>query len=97
VLATYDVFTARAGDLGLGRSAGETMHEYARRLRASARFSDGDVERLTTLASRAAYAEDEIAPADADAAHVAARRAFGELRRDRGRLRQLLGTYRPGL
>jgi hypothetical protein len=97
VLATYDVFTARAGDLGLGRSAGETMVEYGLRLRASARFSDGHLERLTRIASRAAYARDEMGRDDATAAQVAARRAFRDLRRDRGRLRQVLGIYRPGL
>lgn len=97
VLATYDVFTARAGDLGLGRSAGETMQEYGLRLRASARFSDGHLERLTRIASRAAYAQDEIGREDATAAQLAARRAFRDLRRERGRLRQLLGIYRPGL
>ena len=97
VLATYDVFTAQAGDLGLGRSAGETMQEYGLRLRASARFSDGDLERLTRIASRAAYARDAIGREDATEAQAAARQAFRDLRRDRGRLRRLLGIYRPGL
>lgn len=97
VLATYDVFTAQAGDLGLGRSAGETMQEYSLRLRASARFSDGDLERLTRIASRAAYARDAIGREDATEAQAAARQAFRDLRRDRGRLRRLLGIYRPGL
>jgi transglutaminase-like putative cysteine protease len=97
VLATYDVFTARAADLGLGRSAGETMREYGERLRAGSRTSNGDLERLTTIASRAAYARDGIGRDDATAAQAAARQAFRALRRDRGRLRQLVGIYRPGL
>jgi transglutaminase-like putative cysteine protease len=97
VLATYDVFTARAGDLGLGRSTGETMREYGERLRGGSRTSNGDLERLTTIASRAAYARDGIGRDDATAAQAAARQAFRALRRDRGRLRQLLGIYRPGL
>jgi hypothetical protein len=66
-------------------------------LRAGSRTSNGDLERLTTIASRAAYARDGIDREDATAAQAAAREAFRALRRDRGRLRQLLGIYRPGL
>lgn len=97
VLATYDVFSARAGDLGLGRAPGETMHQYECRLEHSARGAADDLERLTAIATRAAYAPTPSERPDARAADQAARNAIRSLRRSRGAFRRLWGVYRAGL
>lgn len=96
IIATYRVFDDRAADVGLARQDGETPREYRRRLAETVRFSDGDLERLTSLAVRAAYALDEPSATDAAAARAAARRAIRDVRRDAGLLRVVTGIYRPG-
>jgi len=74
------------------------MEEHERRLRRAVGASDGHLQRLTRVASRAAYAPpDDVGGAEARDAHRAARLAFRHIRRERGALRQLLGTYRRGL
>ena len=47
ILATYDVFSERAADLGFGRGLGETPLEYGRRVEATELLVDGQLERLT--------------------------------------------------
>lgn len=96
ILATYRVFDDRAADVGLSRQNGETPAEYRRRLAETVRFLDGDLERLTALAVRAAYSADEPSAADAATARAAARRAIRDVRRDAGLLRVVTGIYRPG-
>ena len=67
ILATYDVFTDRARELGVGRSPGETPEEFRRKL-AGADKLDGaaaSLTRMTTEVVRAAYAAEEP---DADTA-----------------------------
>ena len=59
ILATYDVFAERAADLGYPRTSGETLREYRRRLASSGAITDGHLERLTSIAGRAAYAPAE--------------------------------------
>ncbi len=56
ILATYDVFTERAADLGHPRGRGETLEEYRRRLGSAGAIDDGQLDRLTAIAGRAAYA-----------------------------------------
>jgi transglutaminase-like putative cysteine protease len=95
ILATYDVLAQRAADLGVGRSAGETPLEYLRRLEASGRLDDGHLERLTSLATRAAYAPDEPDADDALDAEADAREVLRSLRRTTPPVRRLTGAYRP--
>jgi TgpA N-terminal domain/Transglutaminase-like superfamily/Domain of unknown function (DUF4129) len=94
VLATYDVFSERAGDLGLGRAGGETPAEYRRRIEATDLLTDGHLERLTGTVVRAAYSgrpvtEGEAADASADADQV-----LRDLRRATPLRRRILGVYR---
>jgi transglutaminase-like putative cysteine protease len=96
-LATYDVFSARAGDLGLGRGFGETMREYESRLRDATPVSDAHLAQLTTIASRAAYSPASVDRGEAADAQRAARLAWRDLRRSRGLRRRLFGVYRTGL
>ena len=65
ILATYDVFTERAGELGYGRPPGETLQEYRARVAASGLLRNGDLDRLTRITSEAAYAPG--APGDEEA------------------------------
>jgi transglutaminase-like putative cysteine protease len=102
VLAAYGVLADRAADLGLGRVSAETLWEYRTRLRERVRGLDGDFDRLTGLAGRAAYSERAITADQADAATRTSRRAMRMLRGavsvrrrlvswfwiDRGRLRR---------
>jgi transglutaminase-like putative cysteine protease len=94
ILATYDVFTERAADLGVRRDAGETPGEYRRRIVATGRLSDGHLDRLTKLAVRAAYAPDEPADTDALDATADADHALRDLRKRTSLGRRLAGIYR---
>jgi transglutaminase-like putative cysteine protease len=94
ILATYDVFTERAAELGFPRGPGETLEEYRRRMARSGRLSDGHLERLTRIASRAAYAPEEP---DAEASRVAGEAAattLKDLRRSAPWAQRILGHYR---
>jgi transglutaminase TgpA-like protein/transglutaminase superfamily protein len=94
ILATYDVFTDRAADIGMARAPGETLEEYRRRLDRSGLLSDGELGRLTILAGRAAYAAREPRSEEASAAHEAADATIRELRKQVGVGRRLAGIYR---
>jgi transglutaminase-like putative cysteine protease len=96
-LAAFRLFDGEAADVGLGRRPGETLSEYRGRLTERVRFSDGHLERLTSVATRAAYAEDEVDPDEARAALRDARSAIRDVRRDAGLARRLIGVYRPGI
>ena len=97
ILATYRVFDGKAADLGLGRRDGETLEEHRARLSAAVALSDGHLSHLAALAVRAAYSADPPSPADAGQALRDARTAIGDLRRDAGWVRRIVGTYRPGV
>ena len=45
ILATYDVFTDRAAELGHPRAPGQTLDEYRRAVEGSGRVGNGDLER----------------------------------------------------
>ena len=94
ILATYDVFTERAADLGLGREVGETPEEYRLRIRSLGHVSDGHLDRLTGLAVRAAYGADDPGTADAAEATADAGYALRDLRRRTPLPRRLSGIYR---
>jgi transglutaminase-like putative cysteine protease len=94
ILATYDVFSERAADLGLGRGRGETPSEYRRRIEATDLLTDGHMERLTGTVVRAAYStrpvsQDDALDATADADHV-----IRDLRRSTSLRRRIVGIYR---
>ncbi|MEP6757574.1 MAG: DUF3488 and transglutaminase-like domain-containing protein [Actinomycetota bacterium] len=97
ILATYDVFGERAGELGWARSPGETPEEFRRRLASSGAFADendAQLARMTTAVVLAAYAPGR--PDDAAATDMASD-SDGVLRelRDAAPLRQrVLGLYR---
>jgi transglutaminase-like putative cysteine protease len=97
ILAVYRVFDAKAADLGLGRREGETLEEHRARLSAAVALSDGHLDHLAAVAARAAYAEDPPSPEEANQAVRDARTAIGDLRRDAGWVRRIIGTYRPGI
>ncbi|MGZ8604939.1 MAG: DUF4129 domain-containing protein, partial [Actinomycetota bacterium] len=97
VLAAYRVFDGRAADLGLGRRDGETLEEHRARVTAGVALSDGHLARLAGAAEHAAYAPSAPSRDEADEAVHDARTSIGDLRRDAGLLRRLIGTYRPGL
>lgn len=94
ILATYDVFTQRAGDLGLGRRPGETPTEYRLRIEATGRLEDGHLDRLTDLTVQAAYAPAPLLPADALDATADALEALRQLRHTTSWQRRVRGVYR---
>lgn len=94
IVATYDVFTERAADLGYARAPGQTIEEYRGAVTDSGALSDGDLERLSTLAGNAAYSSREPAPDDARAATQAADAALRDLRRRATLVQRLTGPYR---
>ncbi|HEY7661419.1 MAG TPA: DUF3488 and transglutaminase-like domain-containing protein [Actinomycetota bacterium] len=96
VLAAYEVFDAEAADLGMGRRDGETLEEHRARLATSIAFSDGHLGRLTSAATRAAYALESPTSEDAESAESDARQAIRDLRKDAGLARRIVGVYRPG-
>jgi hypothetical protein len=99
ILATYDVFTDRARELGVGRSPGETPEEFRRKL-AGADKLDGaaaSLNRMTTEVVRAAYAAE-----DPDAGTVASVRRDADevlhaLRAATPLRERVIGRYRSGL
>jgi hypothetical protein len=96
VLATFAVFSERAGDLGLGRGPGETLDEYRARLAATGLLSNGDLELLTRLATRAAYSTAELQPGDVSTAHDAAAAVVRDLRKGTGVAQRVVGAYGIG-
>jgi transglutaminase-like putative cysteine protease len=94
ILATYDVFGERAADLGHPRRRGETLEEYRSRMHASGALSSGHIDRLTTIAGRAAYAAQDPVVVDLQQAQVAAETAFRELRKGTALRRRIAGMYR---
>ena len=94
ILATYDVFTEQAGELGFVRLRGETLDEYRARVAASGRLRDGHLDRLTRVASGAAYSPREPGVEDARAAAMDASVALKELRKGTSLSQRVTGAYR---
>ncbi len=94
ILATYDVFSDRAGDLGLGRGPGETPREYRRRIEATDVLTDGHMERLTGTVVRAAYGPRPVTDHDAADAAADAEHVIRDLRRSTPLRRRIVGIYR---
>ena len=95
ILATYELFDARAGDLGWGRGDGETLSEYRTRVERAGVLQDGYLARLTALAGRAAYAERDPEAHDALDARAAAERTLEDLRSSTPLGRRVVGRYLP--
>jgi hypothetical protein len=95
VHTAYRVMEASAADLRMGRRAAETLGEFRDRLRATARFSNGHLERLTSVAGTAMYSPRPPAPEEAGEAVAAARATVDDLRRHAGPWRTVLGAVRP--
>ncbi|MGH2679192.1 MAG: transglutaminase TgpA family protein [Actinomycetota bacterium] len=94
ILVTYEVFTERAAGLGLGRGPGETLEEYRRKVTETGYLANGNLDRLTGLATAAAYSQHEPDEGQADAAGHAATTAIREIRRAVGPTAWLVGLYR---
>jgi TgpA N-terminal domain/Transglutaminase-like superfamily/Domain of unknown function (DUF4129) len=96
VLATYDVFTDRARELGVGRAPGETPDEFRRRLAATDTLNGANapLERMTAQVVRAAYAADEPDAAAATAVRRDADVVLHALRAATSLRQRVLGRYR---
>ncbi|HJR96817.1 MAG TPA: DUF4129 domain-containing protein, partial [Actinomycetota bacterium] len=94
ILATYDVFTERAADLGHPRLPGQTLEEYRRTVEATGALGDGDLDRLTQVTTDAAYAARDPGPADAEVATRSSHAVVKEMRRQAGWVQRLTGPYR---
>jgi transglutaminase-like putative cysteine protease len=95
VRRAYRVMEASASDLGLARDRSETLWEYRDRLLRRSQFSDGHLERLTSLAGRAMYSPRPPGPGEARDAAEATRAAVRDLRREAGPVRTIMGAVRP--
>jgi hypothetical protein len=94
ILEMYDQFTERAAGVGLGRGPGETLEEYRRKVTETGSLSNGHLDRLTRLATAAAYSRHRIDGEQAAEAGDAADTAIREIRRAVGPRRWLVGLYR---
>ena len=94
ILVTYEQFIDRAAALGLGRGAGETLEEYRRKVMETGYLSNGHLDRLTRLATAAAYSLHEPDGEQAEDAGDAAETAIREIKRAVGPTRWLVGLYR---
>jgi transglutaminase-like putative cysteine protease len=94
ILVTYEQFTERAAGLGLGRGPGETLEEYRRKVTETGYLSNGHLDRLTRLATAAAYSSHEPDGEQAGDAGDAAETAIREIKRAVGPTRWLVGLYR---
>jgi hypothetical protein len=94
ILVTYEQFIERAAGLGLGRGAGETLEEYRRKVMETGYLSNGHLDRLTRLATTAAYSLHEPDGEQAEDAGDAAETAIREIKRAVGPTRWLVGLYR---
>ena len=97
ILATYDVFGERAGELGWGRARGETPEEFRRRLSAGGALTDETDPRLVRMTTAVVQAAYGPTPPDAETATDVAADADAVLHelRDSAPLRQrVLGLYR---
>jgi transglutaminase-like putative cysteine protease len=94
ILATFDVFAERAADLGHPKAPGETLEEYRRRIAEGGLITDGHLDRLTSIAGRAAYAPAEPAGSDVREASEAASSVLHDLRERTPIGRRIAGQYR---
>jgi transglutaminase-like putative cysteine protease len=94
ILAIYEVFDARAAEMGWARRLGETLQEYRRRMDAAVGSSES-LSRLIALAGRAAYSQEDAGADDAAEADRAATETLRDLRRSTPIARRIAGWYLP--
>ena len=96
VLATYDVFTDRARELGVGRSPGETPDEFRRKLAATDTLNGANepLARMTAEVIRAAYAAEDPDARTASSVRRDADEVLHALRAATPLRQRLLGRYR---
>ena len=96
VLATYDVFTDRARELGVGRSPGETPDEFRRKLAATDTLNGAaePLARMTAQVVRAAYAADTPDPDAAAGVRRDADEVLHAIRAATPLRQRVLGRYR---
>ena len=94
-LASFRLFERQAGDVGLSRGPGETPWEYRSRLSEEVTLSDGHLDRLATVAGKAAYSPHDVAETDAEGAGRDGRVAIRDVRRSVGVARRVAGWWRP--
>ncbi|HEY5906121.1 MAG TPA: DUF3488 and transglutaminase-like domain-containing protein [Actinomycetota bacterium] len=94
VLATYDVFTDRAAELGHPRAPGQTLEEYRRAVAGEARLGGDDLDRLTAVATLAAYGGDDLDREHAETVRLATDSVVRAMRREAGWTQRVTGPYR---
>jgi transglutaminase-like putative cysteine protease len=94
-LAEFRLFESRAGDVGLARGQGETPLEYRDRLSREVLLSDGHLDRLTSVATSAAYSSRPVTEETAKDAARDGRVAIRDVRRSVGVARRFTGLWRP--
>ncbi len=94
VLVAYRVMARQAADVGLGREPAETLWEYRTRLKERVASLDGDLDRLTRLAGRAAYADGALSREDAALAGASSREVARAIRRSTSVGRRVVGWFR---
>ena len=94
VLAAYRVLEDQAADVGLRRLPAETLLEYRARLKERVTSLDGDLDRLTTLAGKAAYGDADLTIEDVDRAMTSARQVAHDIRASAGRFKRAAGWFR---
>jgi hypothetical protein len=94
-LAEFRLFESRAADVGLGRGPGETPLEYRERLSGEILLSDGHLDRLTTVATSAAYSPRAVSEETAKDAGRDGKVAIRDVRRGVGAARRFTGLWRP--
>jgi hypothetical protein len=95
ILAIYDVFDARAAEMGWARRLGETLQEYPRRLAAAGIGPSESLSQLIMLTGRAAYADGSAGADEAEDADRAAAATLRDLRRSTPIARRIVGRYLP--
>jgi hypothetical protein len=95
ILAIYDVFDARAAEMGWARRLGETLQEYRRRLAATGIGPSESLSRLIALTGRAAYADVDAGVDEAEEADRVAAATLRDLRRTTPIARRIVGRYLP--
>ncbi|HEX3299284.1 MAG TPA: DUF3488 and transglutaminase-like domain-containing protein [Actinomycetota bacterium] len=96
VLATYDVFTDRARELGVGRAPGETPDEFRRKLAATDTLNGANepLARMTAQVVRAAYAAEDPDAGVAASVRRDADEVLHALRAATPLRQRVLGRYR---
>ena len=94
ILATYDVFADRAAELGFPRREGQTIEEYRAAVANSGAPVDGDLDRLSLLATGAAYGAREPDDHQAEEATRTSHAVVRAMRRHAGWKQRVTGPYR---